>query len=203
MSLNIFRKRENEQGFLSIGKDVIDREKFMPIENTGKIKPCGGLWATKHEESRVCFNEWLDYLTTKKHILFYKYKDYTIPAVYFTLKEDAKILIIDSKNVIDYIKITCPGFDGEIDYSLLSSEFDGIFVDVGMLSKDKSLSEYVEQFSVNTLVLFNLDCIKEYQQAMVYIDIDDRYNYELIEYNIITEKKKYQVDEGPTTRKRR
>ena len=203
MSKESYRIRRNEEGFLSVGKNVLTLESFQPIENTDFLKPIGGLWATKHNLKDACYNKWVYYLTQNPHIIYHKYQGCDIPSVFFTLKKDARILTIDSKIVIDGLKVNYPTSDGQIDYTALAKDYDGIFVDIMGLSSS-NLQEYEEQYCVNTLLLFNLDCILYYKQALVHFEMFDVFDEESIEYNVLAKNTKHYIgEEQQLTRKRR
>ena len=57
--------------YLSVGTNKILKELEQPIKN-GNPKPTGGLWATIHDETYPNYNPWIEFLSTKPYILFYK-----------------------------------------------------------------------------------------------------------------------------------
>lgn len=59
-----------------------------------------------------------------------------------------------------------------IDYEKLSQDYDGIYLDYHKVRFDNP--KIFESWSVSTLLLFNLDCIKEYQRAQIHYELDQR-----------------------------
>lgn len=181
------------EGYLSIGKDFIEPEKFIPVVNSENQKPHGGFWATKHDLNSICYNDWMDYLTEQPHLIYYKYPDkYPIPAVFFTLKKEATILIVEHPGQYETLKRVHPGINNSIDFEELSRDCDGIFINKSALSEEE-----LKDFSVSSLLLFNLDCIEEYRQADVFVEVDHKHGFALYEYNIVPKRKKYTIENGP------
>lgn len=178
--------------FLSVGTDTISQNLFQNIKNGNDTKPYGGLWATKYDSRFPGYNEWVDFLIQNIHLLFYM--NYTnpfeLPAVYFTLKDNAKIFNIDSKEKLEYLKNKYPNQEKWINFEKLQENYDGIFIRITSLLNEKNINS----FGVNTLILFNLNCIKEYQSAKVFIEPFDYtlYNH-LIEYEIKLDSEKKQI----------
>lgn len=184
--------------YLSIGTNVLLSELFLEIKNTDKIKPTGGLWATIYEG--IHYNEWVDYLCSHPHLIFYhNYEDpYSLPAVKFTLKSDSQIFIVDSIEKIYFLKSKYP-YKSWIDYEKLSQDYDGIYIDIRSLSAndDKLIQDIINAFSVNTLVLFNTNCIDFYQKATIDLSsIDFENPFEYPEYTIQVNTSKKQINEA-------
>ena len=103
-------------------------------------------------------------------------------------------------NIIKHIHGT---EDGKLDYEHIAKSYDAIYFDLIGLKRD-GLQEYVDLFSVNTLLLLNLDCVDYYKQAMVHFEIQDDYCIETYDYNILAKNTKYTVaDDATLVRKRR
>ena len=187
------------EGYLSVGKDIIEPEKFKPIINTEKQKPEGGFWATKHELKCICYNPWMDYITEHPHLIFYKYPDNypVIPAVFFTLKSEANILNIESAEQYLELKKEYPGQNDNIDFELLSEFYDGVFISIPALSRKKETDDADKEFSVSSLILFNLNCIESYRQASIFIELDRKHGFDFYEYNIVPKRKTYTIENGP------
>ena len=203
------------EGYLSIGKDIISRESFNPIMNSETAKPYGGFWATKHDKKSVCYNEWMDYLTINPRILYYKnytrgeiieddnYPIYPLKAVFFTLKERPLILHISSLDQYERLLKLYPDKNGNIDFEALAEIYNGVYVDTRALANDGLNPEIIKKYSVNSLLLFNLDCIDKYQQADIIIQSEYRNGDPLIEYNIVIKRKQYTLDEVPVLKRKR
>ena len=195
--------------YLSIGKKNLSYENFNPINKNLTFKPNGGLWATLHNTKYKTYNAWLDFISSNLHILFYKYiksNDYNIPAVLFTLKDNAKILHINDENDLNNL-MNKYFINNYIDYKTLSKDFDGIYLCINNLLRtinDNNLKKELADFDVDSLILFNLDCIAYYQEAIVTIaTYDYEINHECIEYEIkIKEEQKQIEDISSLTRKR-
>lgn len=156
--------------YLSVGSNYISQELFLNIKNTHKCKPSGGIWATVHNIEYTKYNEWVDFLCKYPHLLFYRHLEnfYNLPAVYLSLKSNASILTIDNTERINYLKTHYP-FNNWIDFEALAKDYDGIFVNLSNLkySNNPNIQKFVKDFSVNTLIIFNLECIDYYQKALI------------------------------------
>lgn len=203
MNFDNYKRRGNEEGYLSVGKGSLDPESFEPIKNTDSIKPLGGLWATKHNLNSVCYNDWVNYLTENPAIFYHKYMGCDIPSVFFALKEDANILNINCKTMLNIAKHIHHTEDGQLDFEKLAEVYDGVYIDVRGLHKD-GMHEYEDLYCVNTLILFNLNCIDYYKQALVHFEIQDEFNSETYDYNILAKRTRIVPEkENKLTRKRR
>lgn len=184
--------------YLSVGTNKLSSELFLDIKNTTGVKPTGGLWATIYDMNYLNYNEWVDYLCENPHVLFYRNFDdpYNLPAVLFELKENANILKVDSIEKALYLIAKYP-YNNWIDYEKISKDYDSIYIDINCFSRKNEdiYQKVVSAFSVRTLILFNLNCIKDYQKATInlsYIDLEN--NYEFPEYEIIINEKKNKID---------
>lgn len=186
--------------YLSVGTNQLIKELHQPIKN-GNPKPNGGLWATINDENYSNYNPWIEYLSINPHIIFYKNKKsnpFLLPAVLITLKESAKIFMLKNINQMEYLKKYYPTSENWIDFEKLSEDYDGIFIDLTELYKNASKEDKkkIASFSVSSLILFNLDCIKHYQQATVDIEpFDYEYEREFIKYEIKVDKPIHQITE--------
>ena len=174
--------------YLTVGLDNLDKKYFDPIDNSVFFKPICGLWATKQKDDIINYNEWMDYLVNKDtSTFFYKYQNYNfnIPAVFFTLKKQSKIYYIKSIKDLLSIMSAFPNKKDTwwhykskipnlyyIDYEKVSNLYDGVFFDITSLFEEAQGDLLIEKdiinsFSVNTLILFNLDCIEYYQQTTI------------------------------------
>lgn len=176
--------------YLTIGTNYISSELFQEIKNTNTPKPYGGIWATKQNPIYHSYNEWMDYLCQNPHIIYYKNYDnpYSLDAVLITLKEDAKIYTIENINDLNNLKKNYP-HNGWINYELLANYYDGIYIDLKSIKNEVNSDDFqkLKTFSVNTLILFNLQCIKYYQQANINISYNTISEY----YININDKKEY------------
>ncbi len=181
-------------GYLSVGSSHISPELFLNVKNTDGSKPSGGIWATKHNPLYKSYNEWIDYLCNHPHILYYHgfSNPYNLPAMYITLKEESNIFSLDSTEKLSFLKTNY-----SLDYEKLANDYDGIYVNIKKLSnyQDKEITSLIEEFCVSTLILFNINCIKHYQEA--YIDLRDaslKGGFHQAEYQIEIDNKLHKID---------
>ncbi len=163
-----------EEQYVTIGTKVLSKDIFRnvlrPLDNYS-FKPNGGLWSSVHYKYMV--SEWLDYVLTSHQSLLY-YKNMTIASI-FTLKDTANILKIDTPQQIKELAKKYPSYhhilgyysnltpqEAIFDFETVSKDYDGIYLNY----YGTVLFEKIETFtswSINTLLLFNLDCIKSYK----------------------------------------
>ena len=169
--------------YLTVGTSEIKEELFREIEDTDpvSIKPRGGLWLTKYENEY--YNEWVDYLLEDSVALFYKSKGNSIweqPCSLVTLKESSNILQLVNSDTFNLLKEKYYLDDDKFSYQAISHIYDGIFVDMYKLlyDADDKTRKRLYKFGVNSLILFNLDCIEYYQSGVVLIEpFDFEYGY--------------------------
>lgn len=163
--------------FLTVEIESIEKEKFQLVvnsETTAINKPRHGFWACIYNHNGEYKSQWHEYLIRTSQ---------TNPTggVLFTLKPTSKILICeeyeDFKNVAANYPLNCPDhFKGTIvaenwnkkaiiDFEKISKEYDGFFLS----SKAKDEGEWTEGINtwgwdVESLVLFNLECIEDWKK---------------------------------------
>ncbi len=166
--------------YISIGKSILSKDLFKPIINpldNYSFKPDGGLWSSKYiDDPKECLSEWYKYLfydDNKNKTFFRDWKN----ACLFTLKENAKILKIDNfQNFLSltnkypylnkYLNNINPNVERykTVDFQKLADVYDGVFVDIWSLN---FYSDVFSKWFVPTLLLFNLDCINNYDSAII------------------------------------
>ena len=167
--------------YLTVGTSEIREDLFCKIEDTGTIKPKGGLWLTIYDPRYKNYNAWVDFILDDPITFFYKNRGTSIweqPCSVVTLKEDARIFELDSQESLTLLNEKYAG-----SYDLLSKDYDGMFVHMlGLIGdvNDARLREQVLRFGVDSLVLFNLSCIDYYQSGIVAIEPFD-YEYGAVE----------------------
>lgn len=168
----------NNKKYIMIGAPIISKEIFRnilrPLNNYNFI-PNGGFWASDYiNEFEISkWNKYLQYATELAQ------KKDTAQSTIFTLKDNAKILKIEKQDDILLLSKKYPsyhhilGFIEDIDekktcfdFEMLSKDYDGIYVDYKNISRENKTIIF-KDWIVNTLLLFNLDCIKEYQKAPI------------------------------------
>ena len=170
--------------FLSLGLNKIIPELFLEIKNNPKngYKPTGGIWATQHIES-INYNPWVDEICSckNKHKLYsYLQKfNFKLQGIFIVLKNEQKIFMLDSLEKYNILmeKYSNNSF---IDYEKLAKDFDGFYIDVNKIydPQNPTICELIKQFSVSSLILFNLKQILCYQKAIIdieHFDLDDYY----------------------------
>lgn len=170
--------------YITIGNPIISKDIFRnilrPLDNFS-FKPTGGLWASEFISNFNKISPWYDYLKEAKSIATYmlRYKDLKLASI-FTLKENANILIIDSVNQILELSKKYPSYHHILtnnnniifDFEEISRKYDGIYLNYNNLLYQTTINTF-DSWNVNTLLIFNLDCIKEYQTVKINIDFED------------------------------
>lgn len=168
---------ENKQKYVTIGIPEISKDIFRkvirPLNNYG-IKPNGGLWASRFVSNICCISDWHEYLLFQSDELAYT-KNVNIGCI-FTLKDDAKILKLETKEDLLEVQKKYPShyYKDEIipDYEKISKDYDALFLEYDRICFTDKRSIF-KGWDVNTLLLFNLDCIEEYQTIEIYAKPQD------------------------------
>lgn len=180
--------------YLHVGKNSLNNITFNPIkDNNFPFKPHGGLWLTQQNPENTIGNEWVEYLSWHPYIAIYHHYlncDATMDCLLVELKKNAQIFILDSLDKLNYLKQKYPQ-DNLFSYEALSSDYDGIYIDIYKFYRFPIFKEYLEQFSVNTLILFNYNCISHYYPGKIMIeDLDENYNFNSYQIQLSKEKQK-------------
>lgn len=162
--------------YLSIGTNYISKNLFQPIKNGNGYKPYGGIWATIHNKEYTNYNEWMDHVLLNPYILFNIYKEnpLEIPAVYLTLNNNSNIFTLNSKETLTYLLNNYP-LNNWINFEKLAKDYDGIYINILELARCTTKEQFNKllSYSVNTLILFNPECINYYQKATININTTD------------------------------
>lgn len=172
--------------YITIGTKNIAEDIFRKILRPLDInfyKPNGGLWSSEFISRIYCISEWHDYLLYEDQETA-SYKNINAGAI-FTLKNNAKILNIDSEEKIIELSQKYPSwhyilthYDNPelniIDFENLSKDYDGVEVSINKLGYNKPGLTF-NSWSVNTLLLFNLNCIEKYQSVDIEVSL---FNYD-------------------------
>lgn len=163
-----------EKKYITVGTPIISKEIFRkvlrPFDNVS-YKPNGGLWSCEYIKYGI--SPWYDYMQEYEYLLWYT--DF-IHACEFTLKDSSRILQIKSYEQLEELIKKYPshhhilnGYNTEykcFDFEELTQHYDGIIVNPyghGIYSE----TEIFEKWSVETLLLFNIDCIETYRSIKV------------------------------------
>lgn len=168
-------------GTKNIAEDIF-RKILRPLD-INFYKPNGGLWSSEFISRVYCISEWHDYLLYEDQETA-SYKNINAGAI-FTLKNNAKILNIDSEEKIIELSQKYPSwhyilthYDNPelniIDFETLSKDYDGVEVSINKLGYNKPGLTF-NSWSVNTLLLFNLNCIEKYQSVDIEVSL---FNYD-------------------------
>lgn len=177
----------NNKQYIMIGAPIITKELFRnilrPLNNYSFI-PSGGFWASEYINDYE-ISAWNKYLHDIPELA--ANKDINQSTI-FTLKSNAKIQNIETYEDIIKLAQKYPSYhhtlgyiddidDRKIsfDFEMLSQDYDGIYVNYKNISKENKTIIF-KDWAVNTLLLFNLDCIKEYQKVF----ITNEYGYSYI-----------------------
>ena len=168
-------------GTKNIAEDIF-RKILRPLD-INFYKPNGGLWSSEFISRIYCISEWHDYLLYEDQETA-SYKNINAGAI-FTLKNNAKILNIDSEEKIIELSQKYPSwhyilthYDNPelniIDFETLSKDYDGVEVSINKLGYNKPGLTF-NSWSVNTLLFFNLNCIEKYQSVDIEVSL---FNYD-------------------------
>ena len=168
-------------GTKNIAEDIF-RKILRPLD-INFYKPNGGLWSSEFISRIYCISEWHDYLLYEDQETA-SYKNINAGAI-FTLKNNAKILNIDSEEKIIELSQKYPSwhyilthYDNPelniIDFETLSKDYDGVEVSINKLGYNKPGLTF-NSWSGNTLLLFNLNCIEKYQSVDIEVSL---FNYD-------------------------
>ena len=168
-------------GTKNIAEDIF-RKILRPLD-INFYKPNGGLLSSEFISRIYCISEWHDYLLYEDQETA-SYKNINAGAI-FTLKNNAKILNIDSEEKIIELSQKYPSwhyilthYDNPelniIDFETLSKDYDGVEVSINKLGYNKPGLTF-NSWSVNTLLLFNLNCIEKYQSIDIEVSL---FNYD-------------------------
>ena len=168
-------------GAKNIAEDIF-RKILRPLD-INFYKPNGGLWSSELISRIYCISEWHDYLLYEDQETA-SYKNINAGAI-FTLKSNARILNIDSEEKIIELSQKYPSwhyilthYDNPklniIDFEALSKDYDGVEVSINKLGYNEPGLTF-SSWSVNTLLLFNLNCIEKYQSIDIEVSL---FNYD-------------------------
>lgn len=160
--------------YVTVGTKTISSNIFRRILrplNNFAFKPTGGLWASTFNEYII--SEWYDYIITEStDLMLYKNID---TASIFILKDDAKILKLESYDKVIELAKKYPSYhhmlglcetltkqNAIFDFEELSKEYDGVYVDYYKINFSGEIETF-KTWSINTLLLFNINCIDSYQ----------------------------------------
>lgn len=162
--------------YISINKKDLSKDNFLPIVNEGGFcKPDGGLWASEFNNN---LSDWIDWLNSWvdadvedsdiRKLANVKVGD----SIIFTLKNNAKIYVIDSYNdllnIIEKYKIEYENIRINhvfINFEAMSKEYDGIkLTKTGCdITSNIFLNPNLNGWDCESILLFNLECIDTYK----------------------------------------
>ena len=190
-----------EHHYLTVGTDYISNDFFRKVQdsnNKDNMKPSGGLWMTKFQEEYPTYNVWVDFIIQNLSVFFYKNPSsylFSRPCSVITLKKNANVFLLDSKEKLDVLRKNYPKEVGYFSFEALSQDYDGIYVSLTKILPTLELEEQKQfrKFGVDSLLLFNTSCIDYYKRANLEIepfDYEDFYARRNAIYRIYVEQEK-------------
>ena len=170
--------------YITVGTPILSKELFRnilrPFDNY-TYKPNGGIWSCEYSLSEI--SPWYSYLQEHTHLIWYT--DF-LHACEFTLKDSSRILQIKTYEELQELIKKYPsyhhilnGYKNEydcFDFETLSHNYDGIIINPynhNLYSK----TNIFKAWSIDTLLLFNLDCIESYKTINVLWDPELKESY--------------------------
>lgn len=193
--------------YIMVGAPIITKEIFRKVSrplNNYSLTPNGGFWASEHTGNLYNISPWFTHIKDDATSIagFKKINQSTI----FTLKDNANILIMDSvqkafsladqypsyHHILGY-RCEITSYNTTFNYEKLSQDYDGIYINSNYF-ENQFQTEIFDGIRVNSLLLFNLDCIKEYQTTPIVYDIKNRYSIPYIKEETIGPKTKIEEE---------
>lgn len=144
--------------YISFKKKNLKEESFQNIRRNDdflQYYPSGGLCATLFDLDNKKLIEWL-----KKNLGIQK-KVKKVPSIIFKLKDSTKIINIQNLEQLEELIKNYP-LNGTLDFETLAYDYDGIFFNYDQIPYHPLTRSY----GINTLHLFNLKCIENYQNVI-------------------------------------
>lgn len=173
--------------YIHIGSSTILQSNFRnilrPLDNFS-LSPSGGFYACEFKSFNY-ISDWYKYLLSEIDIAKYKnLQDATV----FTLKENANILIVEDYQTVSKLIKEYPSYHQILsfpqqlnekntifDFEALSRDYDGIYLNYKAFAY-KGQTIIFDNWYVDTLLLFNLDCINSYYSASIDIDLESYFS---------------------------
>lgn len=168
-----------KQKYVTIGIPTISKNIFRNIlrpVNNFSFKPSGGLWASDYNE--FILSSWYYHLVNENQSL--QCIKNTEVGVIFTLKNSANILTINNSKQVIELAEKYPSYhhllgyykdlnskEKIFDFEELSRIYDGIYVDYYNITFSENSVETFKSWELNTLLIFNLDCIEYYEKIEI------------------------------------
>lgn len=174
--------------YLTVGTNDITRELLHDVSDRDDnyLKPCGGLWLSEHLGYKT-YNAWMDYLLSHPSVFWLKNcfdNLWRQPCSLVKLKDDSNIFILDSEAKFAYLVNAYSRNNNFFSYQKLAFDYDGIYVDIAKLyknMKNNNIANLISDYRLNTMLLFNLDCILYYSPGVVNIEPFDLDCYKLVD----------------------
>jgi hypothetical protein len=143
------------EGLIHYGSNKFDPNKFIPIKNQGWVKPMGGLWTSPVKSDYG----WKDWCTIEEFRECDINNSFTV-----YLKEDSKILIIDSYDdlsKIPTIELSGNYFDKLLpDFEKLSLMYDTIWLTTNGQYKTRNTKPLnLYGWDCESVLILNPNCI--------------------------------------------
>ena len=147
--------------YIVLGKTELKEELFnKDLTNNGINKPKGGLWSSPYNKDTI--SGWYQFCKEQNFIK----ADNTV-GVIFTLKEEARVYTIDSKEDLDNLANKYPivvkenlRYNFMIDYTKVSKDYDAIYLtDKGQWATRFSRPNTLYGWDCETLLVLNFNAI--------------------------------------------
>lgn len=165
--------------YIHIGSPIITKDLFRQVLrplNNFLYMPSGGLYACEYKGPQK-ISAWYNFLLSEEELSKQKNREV---ASLFTLKENANILLLDNYNKVFELTDKYPSYHQKLsyifpitedstlfDFESLSEDYDGIYVNYHSFIHDRPTTTIFNDWSVDTLLLFNLDCIKSFRRVTI------------------------------------
>ena len=147
--------------YIVLGKTELKEELFnKDLTNNGINKPKGGLWSSPYNKDTI--SGWYQFCKEENFVK----ADNTV-GVIFTLKEEARIYTIDTKEDLDNLANKYPivvkenlRYNFMIDYTKVSKDYDAIYLtDKGQWATRFSRPNTLYGWDCETLLVLNFNAI--------------------------------------------
>lgn len=168
--------------FITIGTDMIIPEGFRKVsrpEDADAFKPVGGIWATEYQKDSPLICPWISYILEHKELMRFKNCD---SGCIFSLDPISNVVTIDSLDVIETLADKYPSVHHRLlfvdekyalDYEKMSLDYDAAYIDLdgipkSLQQKSNTNPRPFSAFDVSSLLVFNVNAIKEYRSVKFY-----------------------------------
>ena len=167
--------------WVTLGKKSLNKEYFIKPRNRSHfIKPLGGLWASPLKIQGNFISAWHEWC-------YYNMEEWLDDnAVVYELKDNAKILTIDSLNDLeevlktDYVDSKFGTSEKNLNFQTLANKYDAIYLTEKGEAETRWSENNLYGWDCESLLILNFDCIEniEYKSISKLLNGDVKYNNE-------------------------